>query len=347
MSVFTDVIGHERVVELLEREAPVAANAYLFVGAAGVGKATIARRFATLLLCPMGGLHPENGECRACRRVMNGNHPDLILVEPEGRQSLGVDQARSTIQQASLSPVEATRKVFVLEEAGTMTEQAANALLKTLEEPSPTTVFILVAESEDQLPSTVASRCRTVHFGRVGDEPLTRALLGQGLDHGQAETLARLAGGRPGLALALLSSPATATFRTTWLSVPLRATDRPGESFNLAGEMLASVDPLTSGVGGDLGREEAERARKRARQALLVTGLELIASWYLDAAAIQLGGPTKNRDIPVATLTRVSPAQAVQRAERVMNAIGDLEMNLRPQLLLADLFADIALEGEL
>jgi DNA polymerase III subunit delta' len=345
MSVFADVIGHERVVELLDREAPAAANAYLFVGAAGVGKATVARRFATLLLCPTGGAHPTIEECRSCRRVVNGNHPDLILVEPEGRQSLGVDQARSTIQQASLKPVEAARKVFVLEEAGTMTEQAANALLKTLEEPSPTTVFVLIAESEDQLPATVASRCRTVHFGRVGDEPLTRALLGHGLDHGQAETLTRLAGGRPGLALALLSSPATAAFRNTWLSVPLRATDRPGEAFNLAGEMLASVDPLIEGVGADLGKDETEKARRRARQALLVTGLELIASWYLDAAAVQLGGPMKNRDIPVATLTRVSPALAVQRAERVMDAIGDLEMNLRPQLLLADLFADIAIEG--
>ena len=105
MSIFGDVIGHDRVTELLQREAPAAANAYLLVGASGVGKATVARRFATLLLCPEGGNHalvegPE--ECRTCRRVMSGSHPDLILVEPEGRQSLGVDQARSTIAQAAL-----------------------------------------------------------------------------------------------------------------------------------------------------------------------------------------------------------------------------------------------------
>lgn len=342
MSIFVDVIGHERVVELLEREAPAAANAYLFIGANGVGKATVARRFATLLLCPTGGVHAE-GECRSCRRVLSASHPDLILVEPEGRQSLGVEQARTTIQQASLKPVESARKVFLLEEAGSMTDQAANALLKTLEEPSATTVFILIAESEDQLPATVASRCRTVHFGRVADEPLTRALLGRGIDQGQAETLTRLAGGRPGLALELLTSPQTAGFRTEWLSVPLRATDRPGEAFNLAGEMLASVDPLLENVGADLGKEEAERSKRRARNALLATGLELITSWYLDAAAVQLGGPMKNRDVPVATLTRVPPALAVQRAERVMDAIADLEANLRPQLLLADLFADIAL----
>lgn len=349
MTAFGDVIGHDRVTALLAREAPAAANAYLFIGASGVGKATVARRFATLLLCPEGGGHSDPGgteACRACRRVMSGSHPDLIVVEPEGRQSLGVDQARSTIQQAALKPVEAVRKVFILEEAGTMTDQAANALLKTLEEPSPTTVFVLIAESEDQLPSTVGSRCRTIHFGRVGDEVLTESLVGRGIGYEQAETLARLAGGRPGLALALLSSPETAHFRTAWLSVPLRATDRPGEAFNLAGEMLASVDPLLEGVGAEQSKDEADRARRRARQALLSTGLELIASWYLDAAAVQLGGPIKNRDVPVATLTRVPPALAVQRAERVMDAIRDLEANLRPQLLLADLFADIAVEQD-
>jgi DNA polymerase III delta' subunit len=345
VTVFADVIGHERVIELLGREGAGAAGAYLFVGATGVGKATVARRFATLLLCPSGGHEDEGHEdCRSCRRVMNGNHPDLILVEPEGRQSLGVEQARTTIQQASLTPVEASRKVFLLEEAGSMTDQAANALLKTLEEPSRTTVFLLIAESEDQLPSTVGSRCRTVHFGRVGDETLAQSLVERGLDNARADSLARLAGGRPGLALALLASPENATFRSTWLSVPLRASDRSGESFNLAAEMLASVDPLLEGVGAGLTADEADKSRRRARQSLLVTGLELIASWYLDAAAVQLGGPIRNRDLPVATLTRVPPALAVERAERVMDAIGDLEANLRPQLLLAHLFSDLALD---
>lgn len=342
MKLFADVVGHQRVVELLVREAPAPANAYMFVGAAGLGKAVVARRFAAMLLCPDGGVH--EGECRSCRRVLSANHPDIILVEPEGRQSLGVDQARATIHQASMSPVEGTRKVFVFEDAGAMTDQAANALLKTLEEPTVSTVFILVAEYEDQLPSTIASRCRTVHFGRVADEVITAALADRGVEGSHAEVLAGLAGGRPGLAFSVLSSPEISGFRSAWLSVPLRASSRPGEAFLLAAEMMESVDPLLEGVGGELSKDETERARRRARQSLLSTGLELIASWYLDAAAVQLGGPMRNRDIPVATLTTVTPRLAVQRAERVMDAVIDLEANLRPQLLLADLFADLANE---
>jgi DNA polymerase-3 subunit delta' len=339
---FAGVIGHQRVLDLLTREAPSPANAYLFIGAAGVGKATVARRFTALLLCPDGGDHAE--ACRSCRRVESGNHPDLIVVAPEGRQSLGVDQARATIQQASLSPVESPRKVFLFEEAGLLTEQAANALLKTLEEPSDTTVFVLVAESEDQLPTTVASRCRTVHFGRVSEEELLTALGGHGIGPEQVATLARLSGGRPGLALSLHASPAVAGFRTAWLSVPVRATDRAGESFVLASEMLASVDPLLEGVGDELTKEQADKDKRRVRQALLATGLEIMASWYLDAAAVQLGGPIRNRDVPVALLTEVTPTRAVRNAERVMDAVVDLEANLRPQLLLADLFCDLAAE---
>src|SRR5690606_40198536 len=100
----------------------------------------------------------------------------------EGKTTLGVEQARNVVSQAAMSPVEGERKVFLFEEAGLMTEQAANALLKTLEEPTPTTVFILVAESEDELPSTIASRCRTVHFGRVSEEELVDRLTGSGVE---------------------------------------------------------------------------------------------------------------------------------------------------------------------
>jgi DNA polymerase-3 subunit delta' len=124
---FPGLIGHRAVVSLLQREAARPAHAYLFTGPSGVGKSTVARGFATLILCPHRGDHPE--ACRSCRRVASGNHPDLVVVEPEGRTSLGVDQARNVVSQASLVPVEADRRVFLFAEAGLMTEQAANSLL--------------------------------------------------------------------------------------------------------------------------------------------------------------------------------------------------------------------------
>jgi DNA polymerase-3 subunit delta' len=348
MTTFEGIIGHRRVLELLFREASAPASAYLFVGATGVGKATAARRFAAILLCPTSGRHET--PCRSCRLAAAGTHPDLVLVEPEGRQRLGVEQARSTIQQSVMTPVESSRKLFLLEEAGSMTEQAANALLKTLEEPSPTSVFVLVAESEDDLPTTVASRCRTIHFGRVDEQELAEGLVARGVDPDRAAGLAGVSGGRPGLALTLLSIPAISEFRQAWLGVPGRVTDRPGESFALAAEMLETVDPLLEAVDVAEGetkaqRERADRERRRARQALLVTGLEILASWYADAAAVQFGGPVRNRDVPVAELTRVAPSVAVRTSEMVLDAAADLRANLRPQLLLADLFASMGAAG--
>jgi len=145
---FAGVIGHERVVELLRREVAAPAQAYLFTGPDSVGKATLAVRFAAAMLCAQGGEHEI--ECRSCRLVRTGVHPDVTVVEPEGATSLGVDQARAVVTRASLRPVESDRSIFLFPEAGSMTEQAANALLKTLEEPIAYAEFLLEAESEEE-----------------------------------------------------------------------------------------------------------------------------------------------------------------------------------------------------
>lgn len=332
---FDGVVGHERVVSLLERELAGPANAYLFVGAAAVGKATAARHFATALLCPTG-----DPTCNICRRVRAGHHADLVPVLPEGRATLGVDQARAVIAQAAISPVEGDRKVFLFEEAGVMTDQAANALLKTLEEPTPTTVFILVAESEDELPSTIASRCRTVHFGRVPEAELAAALTDAGLGPDEAEGLARVAGGRPGLALSLAQRPDAAEFRRLWLSIPSRVTPHPGDAQRLAEEVLEALAPMVAeAVDDEEDKERRERAERRAELALLTSGLEILASWYTDSASLQHGGPVRNTDVPFADFTDVTPAKAVENAERVLDAAVDLQLNLRRQLVLAHLFS--------
>lgn len=348
---FSDVIGHRGVIELLTAEASAPTHSYLFVGRAGVGKATIARRFASLLLCP-----EEEGECR--RRVLAGRHPDLTIVEPDGRTSLGVERARSTVAQAVLAPVEADRKVFLFEEGGMMNDEAANALLKTLEEPTSTTVFVLVAESEDDLPATIASRSRTVFFGRVPEEEIAAGLTTRGVAEDQARHAAATSGGRPGLALMLATQPEVAAFRSAWLGVPARLDPRPGSAFRLAGELAAASDPLLDGL--DLRQQEEldgspgdavstralkdrhERERKRAVAALHVTGLEILASWYRDAAAAQLGAPARNPDVSGTDLTRVTAASAVANAERVLTTIESLEANQRADLALAALFSDLA-----
>lgn len=341
MNFFDEVIGHAGPIELLRRELNRPAGAYLFVGAPGVGKATVARAFAAGLVCPDVLAHDE--PCRSCRRVLSGNHPDIVVVEPEGRQSLGVDQARQTIAQSALTPVESVRKVFLFPEADAMTEQAANALLKTLEEPTATTAFVLVVEAEDDLPSTVASRCRTVHFGRVPEAELAASLAARpGVDELVAADLARVAAGRPGLALGLLERPEVGRYRKAWLGVPTRVTERTGEAFILASEMLDLADEVAPEPADDLTKDQAERDRKRSRQALLASGLEILASWYADAATLQFGGPVRNTDLDVGDLTMVSAARAVRNADLALDAVLDLAANLRPQLVLANLFTSLA-----
>ena len=153
MTHFADLVGHGGVLDLLNAELRTPAQAYLFVGPSNVGKASVARRFAAALV---GG-----DDVEAVRRAKSGSHPDLVLVAPEGRSSITVEQARGIVSSAVRSPLEADRKVFLLEEASMLNIEAANALLKTIEEPIASTTFVLVAESEDDLPLTIASRCRT------------------------------------------------------------------------------------------------------------------------------------------------------------------------------------------
>ena len=347
--MFRDIIGHTETLQLLEDEARQPGHAYLFAGVEGVGKATIAQHFAGALIC---------GSERCISRVLRHSHPDVTLLGPDGKTAMGVDQARAAIAQATLRPVEGDRKVFILDEASTMTDAAANALLKTLEEPSPSTVFILVADNEDDLPITVASRCRTIRFGRVSDQEIAAALVARGIDPAQADETARIAGGSPGLALAFASQPEAAAFRDQWLSIPGRVTSRPGDSFRLADEMLAAGGPLLGALkeqqeaevaaleAGGLDAPKAivdrhERALQRATSKLTVSGLEMLASWYVDAVAAQHGAPLRNPDLAASALARVRPEHAVRSAERALEAVFELGQNQRPKLVLSTLFTSL------
>lgn len=335
------LIGHHHVLAFIESELKKPSHAYLFVGPTGTGKATVAREFARLLLCPEHGVHDE--ACSSCRRIGTGNHPDLVIVEPEGRTSLGADTARWVVGQAVLTPVESDRRLFLIEEAGLMTDQAANALLKTLEEPSAAVVFLLVAESEEDFPPTVASRCRIIRVGRVPEDDLTAALMHRGIEEEKARVLALVSGGRPGLALQLAGQPQIAELRQAWLSVPSRLSARPGDSITMAEEMLARIDPLATEVASSQPTaDQRDRAKRRASQSLLAGGLEIMASFYLDSASLQLGGPIRNTDVPLPELTRSSPARAVAASHQVLDAIVDLAGNLRPVPVLAALFSSLA-----
>ncbi len=346
--LFAPVIGHNAVTALLAKELEQPAHAYLFVGPASSGKATIARRFAA-------GLVSDEPESR--QRVIDGVHPDVVRVEPDGSSSITVDQARRTVAQASLSPLEAGRKVFLFEEAGIMNDEAANALLKTLEEPTRSTIFVLVAESEDDLPDTVASRSRTIVLGRVSDEDLEAGLVSMGVDAARAASVTGIAGGRPGLAIALATQEHVAEFRRVWLSIPPRLSEHPGDAYALADEVKAAAEPLLAalkdrqtdeqsrqereGRGGKMLKDRHDRELRRATAAVYETGLEILAGFYRDSAAAQLGAPVRNTDIPVTDLTKVLPTKAIAASRRVLDTVESLQSHQRPQLAFAALFSEL------
>ncbi len=173
-----DVRDQPRAVTLLRRalESGRVAHAYAFVGPAGAGRTTTALAFAAALLCPQGGRHAR-GACRACESVAAGRHPDLHLIvptppesNPRGTRLLRIGAIRELARQASLKPLTAARKVFILDDADRMTDDAPQAFLKTLEEPPAATVMILILARARAVPATVLSRCHIVRFAPRGDD---------------------------------------------------------------------------------------------------------------------------------------------------------------------------------
>jgi DNA polymerase-3 subunit delta' len=175
--------------------------AYLFVGPAGVGKRTTALTLAQALNCPA-----ENGDacgqCTICRRIDRHLHPDIHVIEPQG-QVIKIDQIRRLREVLTLQAYEGRVKVAILDDAGKLTIEASNALLKTLEEPPTETLFVLLCQQLGNLPATVISRAQVIRFGLLAHAQVATLLRQHGHTPGEAERLASLSGGRPGVALAL------------------------------------------------------------------------------------------------------------------------------------------------
>lgn len=177
-------------------------HAYLFCGARGCGKKTLARLLAQALFCGAGEAERPCGHCPACKRFLSGNHPDARTVAPKGR-SIGVDDVRELIDYLSRRPYEGGWHVAIIERAEKMTPSAQNALLKTLENPPEDTVFFLLTETPGALLSTVRSRARLVRVSPLTCEACAEALVRRGVEAKRAARLAGLAHGSVGRALEL------------------------------------------------------------------------------------------------------------------------------------------------
>jgi DNA polymerase III subunit delta' len=272
----------------LPEEGP--AHAYLFHGPAGVGKRELARRFAAELL----GDHA---------RVERGSHPDLYLLEPLGEQ-IRIDDVRELRRDLHMRPFEGERRVYLVFGADSLNEDAADALLKDLEEPPPYAVVVLVAERLGPLPETIRSRCQLVPFRRLTEPAVRQAIREHAPDLGEEEltTLARVAGGRLGRALQLLD-PAAAARRETLIGVARAVYTEPAfEPADGAESLLAGIDErgLEARAAAEVqvesleltGREADQRIRRAQRGAEreeLLALLEELESWYRDLVVVAAG----------------------------------------------------------
>jgi DNA polymerase III subunit delta' len=280
-------------------------HAYLFHGPAGAGKAAVARAFAAELLAD-GAPDPEN----ARTRVAHGVHPDLTWVTPSGAaETLVGDIDEPVVAAATRTPFEARRRVFVLERADTLNDQAANRLLKTLEEPADFAHLVLLTSRPDQLLETIVSRCQPVRFDAPSAEELAAGLTGIAPD--VARACARLALGDAERARALafgdgpaLRASAEAYARAAlhgelagrpWLEVLARAKGLGDAAAELiAARVAAEAELLPARDRRRAEREGTEagrRAHRRSRTRAIDAALELAGLWFRDVACVLDGVP--------------------------------------------------------
>ncbi|HVQ34502.1 MAG TPA: DNA polymerase III subunit delta' [Candidatus Bathyarchaeia archaeon] len=341
--IFEDVVGLARPREVLGKilASGRVPHALLFHGPEGVGKRTLALRFAASLLCdtPRETTHEACGSCVSCRKADHGNHPDLLVIgrlpkdaaaddeEPgEGdlRAVITVGQIREMSEHAAYAPREGPRRVFVVDSADRMKLEAQNALLKTLEEPPGRAVILLVASRPHALLATVRSRCFQVGFAAMAPAALAEALERRGVAPEEARRRAALSDGRPGRALTV-DVQATGERRDAVLGTMIRLAASPRGALSLGDDAAALA-----------GESEDE----------LVEGIELVASLARDAARLASGhsevlhadaGPR------LGELARVLDAGAAAEIVALASRLrADLRINANRTLVAETLLAAVA-----
>lgn len=326
------VIGHDVAVAALERSFRHGhrAQSFLITGPDQVGKARLAIDLAKALNCT--GDQPPCGNCRACLLIEEIKHPDVERVtvggicdesdhdhRRDGSKDIKICQVRAAERRLALRPFEGRTRVVIFEPADAMNIYAADALLKTLEEPPEQVALILVTASPNMLPETVISRCRHIALGPVGVDIIRETLLNRGVDAPRADLLARLSRGRIGWALA------------------------SSQAENLLAERARRLDQLEAlALAGRAQRMAvaAELATRFASNRQDVYGiLDLWQSWWRDVllageGCMKLVAHVDREQIARTIAQAVSPAQVVAVLQAIRACRLQLEQNANPRLAL-------------
>jgi DNA polymerase-3 subunit delta' len=338
-------------------------HAYAFAGPEGSGKSLAARAFVAALLCHRGGC----GECRDCRLAEEDHHPNQFVVEPEGRD-IHVDTIRTEVwQPAYRTAPEPGRKVFVVREADRLSPQAADTLLKVLEEPPADAVLLLLSARAHELPETVLSRCHIVTFTALPEAFVVAELIRGGSDEVRARLAARLAGGNLGRARRLAGSEEGLRFRDAARAAIGLAAEGPAGALGAADVVLQAAADYRKGMKeelkGDLAPflddrgqpEEAyrsairrlevrfQRRERRAERDYVDWVLLGISALLRDAVAAEVGGGIEvllNPDLAGeggARLPVVRAATGMAAVEEARAALAE-DINLNTRLVLERAF---------
>ena len=369
MSVWKPLRGNTSI-ETLAKQVRGAdlAHAWLLLGPSGSDKAAAAAAMAAAVNCPR---EPGVGcgDCSTCLRILRHRHPDVHHVVPEGTFIL-VDQIRdAVISEAARSPFEASSKVFILEEADRMNPAAQNALLKTLEEPSDATLFILLSAREEELLPTIRSRCRIIHLRRVPEEHIASVLEEEGVASEKALLAARVCEGDLHRARSLTSSPAVWERRSLWLSIPRRLVSSV-DALDAAAEIVAEareavkereaqqkeeLAELAEALGEGRGTAAArnalgkrhKRELRRVEEAVLAEALDTLGSFYRDVLALRSGGEAVANldiisDLQMWAASPESDAAVLAAVERCVLARASLSKNANVPLTIETTLLDLA-----
>ena len=370
MSVFDLLIDQDQVVGVLKdavnasrddkNKSQVMTHAWLFTGPPGSGRSNAAVAFAAALVCEKGGC----GDCVNCRSALAGTHGDVELIRTEGL-SIKIDEIRELITRAAWAPSVGEYRVVVIEDADRLTESAANALLKAIEEPGAHTVWLLCAPTATDVLPTIRSRVRSLVLRTPSIESVAKLLVKEGISGSMAEFAARAAGGHVGRARYLATNAEARSRRESILKLALSITDI-ASAFRSAGQLVdgakAEAEEISEArdeeelkalkeawgqtgsrlaQGGskavkELEKEQKSRATRMVRDYLDQALLDIV-TLYRDVLLIQSGkiGDSVNSDL-TKELERVAASttseETLKKIEAIMKARVNLAHNAAPLL---------------